>query len=68
MEEGTIDKGIAICGSGVGAAIAANKIERVRACLISDTYSARQGVEHDDMNILCLGGKVLGPLLIKKLF
>lgn len=60
-----VDRGIAICGSGVGAAIVANKIAGVRACLISDSYSARQGVEHDDMNLLCLGGRVIGPMLMK---
>jgi RpiB/LacA/LacB family sugar-phosphate isomerase len=50
-----IEKGIAVCGSGVGAAIVANKVPGVRAALITETYSARQGVEHDDMNILCSG-------------
>lgn len=67
VADGTVDRGIAICGSGVGAAMVANKINGVRACLINDTYSARQGVEHDNMNIMCLGGRVLGPLLIKEL-
>jgi len=51
-----IDRGLAVCGSGVGVSIAANKIAGVRAALITDTYSARQGVEHDDMNLLCIGG------------
>jgi ribose 5-phosphate isomerase B len=55
-----ISKGIAICGSGVGACVAANKIRGVRACLIVETYSAHQGVEHDNMNLLCLGGRVVG--------
>lgn len=59
-----IDKGIAVCGSGVGASIVANKIPGVRAALISETYSAHQGVEHDDMNILCIGGRVLGTSLV----
>jgi len=59
-----VDRGIAVCGSGVGVAIAANKIPGVRAALISDYYSAHQGVEHDDMNLICLGGRVLGPMLI----
>ncbi|MDO9374945.1 MAG: RpiB/LacA/LacB family sugar-phosphate isomerase [Bacteroidota bacterium] len=53
-------RGIAVCGSGVGAAIAANKIAGVRAALINDHYSAHQGVEHDDLNILCIGGRVSG--------
>jgi len=55
---GEIDRGVAICGSGVGACVAANKIPGVRAALITDSYSARQGVEDDDMNIMCLGGRV----------
>lgn len=54
-----IDRGIAICGSGVGACIAANKVTGVRACLIHEKFSARQGVEDDDMNVMCLGSKVL---------
>ena len=53
-------RGILICGSGVGACIAANKVPGVRACLCHDTYSAHQGVEHDDMNVLCLGARVIG--------
>jgi ribose 5-phosphate isomerase B len=53
-----VDRGLAICGSGVGASIAANKVPGVRAALINETYSARQGVEDDDMNIMCLGGRV----------
>src|SRR5690606_40993442 len=60
-------RGIAICGSGVGVSIAANKIPGVRAALITDTYSARQGVEHDDMNLLCLGGRVTGSMLMREL-
>lgn len=58
VAQGQVDRGIAICGSGVGAAIAANKVPGVRAALITEIYSARQGVEHDDMNVLCLGGRV----------
>jgi ribose 5-phosphate isomerase B len=54
------DRGILVCGSGVGASIAANRIDGVRAALIHDTYSARQGVEDDDMNVLCLGGRTTG--------
>lgn len=61
-----VDRGIAVCGSGVGVSIAANKIKGIRAALITETYSAKQGVEHDDMNLLCLGGRVLGPLLIRE--
>jgi len=59
VAEGKIERGIAICGSGVGACIAANKIPNARAALITEAYSARQGVEDDDMNIICLGGRVL---------
>lgn len=59
-----VDKGIAVCGSGVGVSVAANKMPGVRAALITDGYSAHQGVEHDDMNLLCLGGRVIGPALM----
>lgn len=55
-----VERGIAVCGSGVGAAIAANKVKGARACLINDCFSAHQGVEDDDMNILCLGERVTG--------
>jgi ribose 5-phosphate isomerase B len=58
-----VDRGLALCGSGVGASVAANKVVGVRAALIHDIFSAHQGVEDDDMNILCLGGKVIGPSL-----
>jgi ribose 5-phosphate isomerase B len=64
---GKARKGILICGSGVGASIAASKIPGVRAGLCHDTYSAHQGVEHDNMNILCLGGRVIGIELAKEL-
>jgi ribose 5-phosphate isomerase B len=57
---GSVDRGVAVCGSGVGASICANKIMGVRAALIEGHFSARQGVEDDDMNILCLGGRTLG--------
>ena len=55
-----VDRGLAVCGSGVGASVCANKIAGVRAALVPDHYSATQGVEHDDMNVLCLGGRTLG--------
>lgn len=60
---GKISRGIAVCGSGVGACIAANKIPDVRACLIHEKFSAHQGVEDDDMNVICLGGKVVDHTL-----
>jgi ribose 5-phosphate isomerase B len=56
-----VDRGILVCGSGVGVSVAANKFPGIRASLCHDTYSARQGVEHDDMNILCIGARVIGP-------
>jgi ribose 5-phosphate isomerase B len=59
VARGEMDRGVAICGSGVGACIAANKVAGVRACLIHDGFSARQGVEDDDMNLICLGGRVI---------
>jgi len=58
-----VDRGVAICGSGVGACIAANKIPGVRASLIHETFSAHQGVEDDDLNVICLGGRVVGDAL-----
>ncbi|MGD0970343.1 MAG: RpiB/LacA/LacB family sugar-phosphate isomerase [Desulfobaccales bacterium] len=58
VAQGEVERGIAICGSGVGASVAANKIAGVRAALITDAYSAHQGVEDDDMNVICLGGRV----------
>ena len=61
VRDGRADRGILICGSGVGASIAANKIRGVRSAVCHDTYSAHQGVEHDDMNILTLGSRVIGP-------
>lgn len=61
------DRGIVICGSGVGAAVAANKLKGVRACVCHDAYSAAQGVEHDDMNVLCLGARIIGDELMKVL-
>jgi ribose 5-phosphate isomerase B len=59
VARGEVDRGIAICGSGVGACIASNKVPGVRACLINDFFSAHQGVEDDDMNVICLGGRVV---------
>ena len=61
IRDGAADRGILICGSGVGASVAANKIRGVRAAVCHDTYSAHQGVEHDDMNVLTLGARVIGP-------
>src|SRR5437867_2088424 len=58
---GKVDRGVAVCGSGVGACVCANKIPGVRAGLIHDHYSARQGVEDDHMNIVCMGGRTVGP-------
>lgn len=67
VASGKAQRGILVCGSGVGAGIVANKIPGVRASLCHDTYSAHQGVEHDDMNVLCLGGRVVGVELAKEL-
>jgi ribose 5-phosphate isomerase B len=61
LQSGDADRGILVCGSGVGAAIAASKMRGIRASVCHDTYSARQGVEHDDMNVLTLGARVIGP-------
>ena len=58
---GQAERGILVCGSGIGACVAANKIKGIRAGLAHDTYSGHQGVEHDDMNVLCLGARVIGP-------
>jgi RpiB/LacA/LacB family sugar-phosphate isomerase len=65
--EARAKRGILICGSGVGASIAANKLRGIRAGLCHDTYSAHQGVEHDDMNVLVLGARVIGPELAREL-
>ena len=64
---GNITRGVAICGSGVGACITANKVSGVRACLINEIFSAQQGVEDDDMNMICLGGRVIDHSLAWKL-
>jgi ribose 5-phosphate isomerase B len=63
VARGEVDRGVAICGSGVGACVAANKVPGVRACLIHEYFSAHQGVEDDDMNVICLGGNVVGSAL-----
>lgn len=60
---GQADRGIVVCGSGVGVSVAANKIPGIRAAICHDTYSAHQGVEHDDMNVLCIGGRIIGSEL-----
>ena len=65
--QGQADRAIILCGSGVGASIAANKIKGIYACICHDTYSAHQGVEHDNMNTLCLGGRVIGVELAKEI-
>lgn len=67
VASGKVQRGILVCGSGVGACIAANKVPGIRACLCHDTYSAHQGVEHDDMNVLCLGARVVGAELAREL-
>jgi ribose 5-phosphate isomerase B len=64
---GQAERGILLCGSGVGACVAANKIKGIYAGLCHDTYSAHQGVEHDNMNVLCLGARVIGPELARSL-
>ncbi len=63
VARGGVERGVAICGSGVGACVAANKVIGVRAALVNDIFSAHQGVEDDDMNVLCLGARVVGPAL-----
>jgi ribose 5-phosphate isomerase B len=63
VAKGNVARGLAICGSGVGACVAANKVHGVRAALITDSFSAHQGVEDDDMNVMCLGGYVIGYAL-----
>ena len=65
--DGRAERGVLICGSGVGASVAANKIKGVRAAICHDAYSAHQGVEHDDMNVLVLGGRIVGPALAGEL-
>lgn len=67
LQTGTAERAIVMCGSGVGACIAANKMHGVYAGLCHDTYSAHQGVEHDNMNMLCLGARIIGPELAKEI-
>ncbi len=67
IRQNTAERGICVCGSGVGVAIAANKFAGVYACLCHDTYTAHQGVEHDRMNVLCLGAKVIGTSLAEEI-
>lgn len=67
IQSGEAERGILICGSGIGAGIAANKMKGVYASICHDTYSAAQGVQHDMMNVLCMGGRVIGPELVKVL-
>jgi len=67
VASGSAERGLLVCGSGVGASVAANKIRGVRAGLCHDTYSARQGVEHDDINVLCLGARVIGDMVAREL-
>jgi len=64
---GDAERGVLVCGSGVGAAVAACKIAGIRAAICHDAYSAHQGVEHDDMNVLCLGSEVVGPSVAREL-
>lgn len=67
IQQGEAERAIVICGSGVGAAITANKLKGVYASVCHDTYTAHQGVEHDNMNTLCLGARVIGPELVKEI-
>jgi ribose 5-phosphate isomerase B len=67
VSQGKVERGIAVCGSGVGACVTANKVKGVRACLVHETYSAHQGVEDDNMNVFCLGGRVVGYELARDL-
>ena len=67
LSDGRADRGVLVCGSGVGACIAANKVPGIRACMCHDSFSARQGVEDDDMNVLCIGARVIGEELAAEL-
>ena len=67
IQSGEAERGILLCGSGVGASIAVNKMKGVYSAVCHDTYSAHQGVEHDDMNVLCLGARIIGPEMVREL-
>ena len=67
IQSGASDRGVFVCGSGVGASVAACKLAGIRAAICHDVYSAHQGVEHDDMNVLCLGSEVVGPSVVREL-
>jgi ribose 5-phosphate isomerase B len=67
IQQGRAERGVLLCGSGVGACVAANKMRGIRAGVCHDTYSAHQGVEHDDMNVLTLGARIIGPELVPEL-
>jgi ribose 5-phosphate isomerase B len=67
IQRGRVERGVLVCGSGVGASVAACKLTGIRAAICHDIYSAHQGVEHDDMNVLCLGSEVVGPSLAREL-
>jgi ribose 5-phosphate isomerase B len=67
IRSGRAERGVLLCGSGVGASVAANKMHGIRAAVCHDTYTAHQGVEHDDMNVLTLGARVIGPLVVPEL-
>ena len=67
IKEGDAERGVLVCDSGVGASVAANKVAGVRASICHDVYSAHQGVEHDNMNVLCLGSEIVGPMLAREL-
>jgi ribose 5-phosphate isomerase B len=67
IQRGEVERGILLCGSGVGASVAASKLRGIRSAVCHDTYSAHQGVEHDDMNVLALGARIIGPELLAEL-
>ena len=67
IQDGAVERGVLVCGSGVGAAVAACKLTGIRAAICHDVYSAHQGVEHDDMNVLCIGSRIVGEALVAEL-